>query len=207
MRAASALATKFTVPSRGRAPGSSSRKTLLAMPSGSAANASPYSTGSAGVKAGSPRASRVVGTVTSAALVSSVPRVVATRTPTPLQSIAVTGQSSTTSRVFGRACHHRAEAFRHRPVDVGVLGVGEIDGGEVRRVHAHRPAHDRVEQGPELQIRRQHGGGCNVTPGPRGGGHRLDGPIPSRHRDGCEARRSRARVRSTAASRASARSP
>ena len=49
------------------------------------------------MNAGSPRASRVVGTVTTTARHSSVPCFVATRRPRPRQSMAVTGHSRTTS--------------------------------------------------------------------------------------------------------------
>src|SRR3989442_15113330 len=88
---------KLVVSWNGRLPGSSSRKPLLATPSVSPANASAYSAGSAGTTRGSPRASNVVGTVTTMARHSTVPRGVDTHTRSAFQSIAVTGHSSTTS--------------------------------------------------------------------------------------------------------------
>ena len=140
--------------------------------------------GSAGVKAGSPRASRVVGTVTTTARHSSVPASWPRARRGPLQSMAVTGQSSTTSSPRAALATTAPRPSADRPVDVGVLGGGEVDGRQVRRVHAHRPAHDRVEQRPELQIRRQHARRpprrarpARRPPSPR----RRD---PSRRRDG-----------------------
>ena len=50
----------------------------------------------------------------------------------------------------GRAGHDGAQALDHRPVDVGILGGGEVDRREVRRVDAHHPAHGGVEERPGL---------------------------------------------------------
>ena len=105
-----------------------------------------------------------------------------------------------------RAGDHGAQALADRPVDVGILRRGEVDGRQVRQVHAHRPAHDRVEQRPELQILRHDAGGRHVVSGPGGSRHRLDRAVPVRVEPCAQLGIHAARDRSTGASPASARS-
>src|SRR5262249_27774967 len=98
VRLVPSLATRCTEPSSGIAPGASCTNTLLATPSVNPCTASSYACGSAPVNRGVPRASTVVGTVTTTARHSIVPRPVVTRTTSPHQSISSAGQFRTTSR-------------------------------------------------------------------------------------------------------------